>query len=71
MKPKRATVSIIGHQPRTHAAIVGLDQADHHPVLVRHGHIDGVVAAIDGQRRVGQRRLAHIDIRALFRGAFL
>ncbi|MNJ31120.1 hypothetical protein D3C77_257460 [compost metagenome] len=37
-----AAVGAVGHKARTHAAIVGLDPTDHHPVLVGHAEIGGV-----------------------------
>ena len=43
----------VGHQARSHAAIVGLDQGNHHPAPVRHRQIGGVpmagrLARVDG-----------------------
>ena len=44
------------HQPAAHAAIVRLDQADHHPIAIDHGEICGVAFAL-------QFRLAGTEFR--------
>ena len=60
---RRVGIAVIRDQSRSHAAIVGLYQADHHPVLVSDSHINGVGG--DAVQRCGRhirlRRFGHIN----------
>ena len=62
----------VGHQPRAHAAIIGLDQGDHHAVLVGHGQVDGItlrqldIAVVDAGHG-----MVHMDQRPALGGIFL